>query len=66
MEDLKKFEEKNKESILKVLWGQLRLWLEDLMRTIWIGSKSENKWKSSKQITTDMDRQENRMIKNRK
>ena len=65
MEDLKKFEEKHKESIFQTLGSQLRLWLEELMRTMWFGAKHE-KNNPGKQILKDLDKYENKVINSRK
>jgi hypothetical protein len=62
IENLQKFEEKQKKSLMQTIWSKLRIWLDDLVRTIWFWEKSTISKNPSNRISTELDRYENKKI----
>ena len=64
MSDLKKFEEKRKESLLQTIGNTFWLGLEDLAHTMGFGKKESTP--NGDQISRDLDNYEQRLIKKSK
>jgi hypothetical protein len=69
MEDLKKFEEKSKQSkhsIFEVLWNHFLVWLEDLMHVMWFWWDKKLDKNSVNQINMELDKYEVKLVNSRK
>lgn len=66
--DLKKFEEKRKQSILETIGSTVWIGLEDLIHTMWFGKShtQENQKISADQISVQLDKFENRKVRKTK
>ncbi len=63
--DLKKFEEKRKESLFETIGSTIWIWLEDLLHTMGFGKKPVEKVTKkvrANQITLELDKYENARI----
>jgi len=63
---IKDFEKKQKDSLMKTIWDNLRVWLEELAHTFWFWKKSNKQKLRHDQISIDMEKQENVVIEERK
>jgi len=63
--DLKKFEEKRRQSLLETIGSTVWIGLEDLMHTMWFGKSSAQgtQKQSSDQISLQLDKFENRKVR---
>jgi len=67
MSDLKKFEQKHKESLIQNIGTNLSIGLEDFAHLMGFGKKSKSlKWEDKHRITIADDKYENKIITQRK
>jgi len=68
MSDLKKFEQKHKESLMQNIGNHLSIWLDEFAHLMWFGKKSSpsSKWHEKNRITIADDKYENKIITQRK
>lgn len=66
--DLKKFEEKRRQSIFETIGSTVWIGLEDLIHTMWFGKShtKENQKGSAEQISVQLDKFENRKVRKTK
>lgn len=63
LEVLEHHTKKQKESLMQTIGTRLRLGLDELMRTVGVGSNKKNKQTSnSHQITSELEKYENKLI----